>query len=63
LWTGNGSFRFVEACGRYFPDFLPYSAYKIFVHDLKLKRKYNWLTAGAGAIWTPGRGKIVNQVM
>jgi len=62
LRAGNGPFRFVETRGFDLVDFLSYPAYKIFIHILKLKRKYNppkgWGKASEAPI-----SKILEQAM
>ena len=57
LWTGNRPFGFIEAGSLNFLNFFPYSAYKIFIHDLKLKHKYNWRRLEPEAHRTPDRVK------
>jgi hypothetical protein len=48
LRTRNDPFGLVKPGGPDILDFLPYSADKIFVHIMKLKRKYSWLVEGPG---------------
>jgi hypothetical protein len=57
LWAGNGPFRFVETGSFYFLNIPSYSVYKIFIHDLKLKHKYNWRRLEPEAHRTPDRVK------